>query len=97
MVTGELIILTQLSEATLLRVVQGGPLDDDCVGRQIDTPGQCGRAAQHTQQALSKQPLGERAVRAQHTSMMDPDAMLHQFCQLPNQGSGAQTEIEMLI
>ena len=53
---------TQLSEGALLCIIQLCPLDDDGVGRQVDPPGQGGRAAQHLQQALPKQPLHQVAV-----------------------------------
>ena len=49
-------------------------LDDDCMGRQVHSPGQCGSADQHLEVAFGEHALHHTAVRTQHASMMDPKA-----------------------
>ena len=55
--------LTKFSKGALLGVIQLGALDDDDVGGQVDPLGQGGRAAQHLDEALSKEALHQVALR----------------------------------
>lgn len=58
-------------------------LDDDGVGRQVDSPGQGRSADQHLDVTSGEHALREVTVRAQHASVMDTETfredLLHLF------------------
>ena len=90
--------LTQLCEASLLGIVQLGALDDDRVGRQVDTPSQCSCAAEDLDQSIPKQALDQIPVRPQHASVVDARASFEQLLHLPVEAAclsivGAQNNI----
>ena len=52
-----------------------GSLDDDCVGRQVDPPGQSGSGHQHLDMLISKQFFHKSPVHPVHASMVDGKAI----------------------
>lgn len=54
-------------------------LDDDCVCREVDTPGKRGSAAQDLDVTIRKQLLHKVAVTTKHACMMDAKATLEQL------------------
>ena len=57
-------------------------LDNDCVGGQVDPPGQSSRADQHFDQPFGEQPLHEVAVLTQHSSVVDAEPVQEQVSEL---------------
>lgn len=73
---------SQLGPAALLWAVHLGALDDDCVRRQVDSPGQSGRGHQHLDVAIGEQVLHQRTVHAGHAGVVDGEAVGQQVLQL---------------
>ena len=57
-------------------------LDDDSVGRQVDSPGQRGGRDQHLDVLVCKQLLHKSAVHSVHTRVVDGKPVGHQVLQL---------------
>jgi len=72
----------QVHETAGLGVVHVGALDDDGVRREVDAPGQRGRAAEHLDFARHEQLFREVAVAAEHAGVVDADAHAHKLAQL---------------
>ncbi len=53
---------SKIDECTLLCVVELGATNHNSVGREIDTPSKCGRAAQHSHGTLAKKLLDKRPI-----------------------------------
>ena len=58
------------------------------MSRQVDSPGQRGGTHQHLDQSLREQPLHQVAVRSQHASMVDAEAIIEEVSQLLVTGLG---------
>ena len=58
------------------------------MSRQVDSPGQRGGTHQHLDQSLREQPLHQVAVRSQHASMVDAEAITEEVSQLLVTGLG---------
>jgi hypothetical protein len=64
----------QIGKTTLLGNVQLRSLDNNRMRRQIDTPRQRGRAAEHLDVPLCEQALHHRAIAPQHTCVMNANS-----------------------
>jgi len=66
----------------LVAVTDLCPLDDHCVGRQVDSPGQCCCGDKDLNVLVSKEFLYKCAVHTVHACMMDGKAIGKEVLQL---------------
>ncbi|KAF7566709.1 activating signal cointegrator 1 complex protein [Pyrenophora tritici-repentis] len=65
---------TKISELTLLGIVDLGTLDENCGGRQVDTPSESRCTAEYLEYTFGKQALNHVPVGTGHTGMMSSHA-----------------------
>ena len=72
----------QYNKYFLVAVTDLCPLDDDCVGRQVDSPSQCCRGDKDLNVLVGKEFFYKCAVHAVHPCMMDGKAIGKEVLQL---------------
>ena len=68
-----------VDEVALVGIVHLRALDDYGMCRQVDTPGQSGRADQHLDHTSPEQFLDQIAVHPEHAGVMNGEAGLEQL------------------
>ena len=67
---------SKIDHFSLLSIVHVRAFNDNRIGRQVHTPCQSRRTTQYTRGAGSEEALTQITIRAQHTCVVNPYAML---------------------